>query len=449
MKFFIFILLICLNSQARTLQPIPSNDSTKNMSDLFIKSVYEEIFERVKFIKVEETIQDKPKSVNNGERGKLIIEQLKQKNRERIARMRGQDPSQVKSGKDIVANQKLENKNLLKKINEERKKQEDAYFDIPLKLRRSKTWQKNAKLELEKIKNKVIKDHKEWKKKYVKELQELAKKQKKFDGKIDDYKKVVSEVPLIMPVEKKELKRTIQNKITKEHFVLHESFTLKVKDQSVRPTCSAFAGVRALEILLSQNEIDWDLSEQFFYWSSKEECQTSPCNRKGSWVGHGLEYVRNQQGVPLEKDCPYIFFNKNNNETQVPLSKTCSNARVKVKDYQYLENLDQVIKHLNRGKPVIASIKLSPNFYSNKGLVLSSEKNKGSSMDQHGAGHAVLIVGHIKLPKVLNEGSVCFVTANSWGEGWGVNGHACLSEKWMLEHRKTNPFVVVDALEIL
>ena len=122
---------------------------------------------------------------------------------------------------------------------------------------------------------------------------------------------------------------------------------------------------------------------------------------------------------------------------------------MKVKDYQYLENLDQVIKHLNRGKPVIASIKLSPNFYSNKGLVLSSEKNKGSSMDQHGAGHAVLIVGHIKLPKVLNEGSVCFVTANSWGEGWGVNGHACLSEKWMLEHRKTNPFVVVDALEIL
>ncbi len=448
MNVWILILLFSLNSYGEVLKPKPAFNSVSSNSDLFLKSIYEEIFERVKFIKIEEPVQNNPKSVNNGERGKLIIEQLKQKNRERIARMRGQDPGQVKSGKDIVSNQKLENKNLLKKINEERKKQEENFFDIPLKLRRSMTWQNKAKLELEQIKNKVIKEHKEWKKKYVKELQELAKKQKKFDGKIEDYKKVISEVPLIMPVKKNELKKTIKNRIAKEHYVLDESFQLKVKDQSVRPTCSAFAGVRALEILLSQNEIGWDLSEQFFYWSSKEECQLSPCNRKGSWVGHGLEYISNNQGVPLEKDCPYIVFNKDNNETQIPLPKSCSKGRVKVKGFQYLENLDQVLQHLNKGKSVIASIRLSPNFYSNKGLVLNSEKNIGSSMDQHGKGHAVLIVGHVKLPQVLNEGAVCFITANSWGEGWGISGHACLSEKWILEHRKTNPFVVIDSLEV-
>ncbi|MAE58814.1 MAG: hypothetical protein CME69_08040, partial [Halobacteriovorax sp.] len=63
-------------------------------------------------------------------------------------------------------------------------------------------------------------------------------------------------------------------------------------------------------------------------------------------------------------------------------------------------------------------------------------------------GHAVLLIGYIKLPKVLNEGSVCFITANSWGSGWGHGGYACLSEKWVLSQRQSNPFVVINSVSI-
>ncbi len=69
-------------------------------------------------------------------------------------------------------------------------------------------------------------------------------------------------------------------------------------------------------------------------------------------------------------------------------------------------------------------------------------------MDAHAAGHAVLFIGYMKLPKILNEGSVCFITANSWGIGWGHGGYSCLSEKWVINHRNRNPFVTVNALEM-
>ena len=52
------------------------------------------------------------------------------------------------------------------------------------------------------------------------------------------------------------------------------------------------------------------------------------------------------------------------------------------------------------------------------------------------------------LPKNLREteGKYCFLTANSWGAGWGIGGHACLSENWIKYHmrsQKLKYFVVL------
>ena len=54
----------------------------------------------------------------------------------------------------------------------------------------------------------------------------------------------------------------------------------------------------------------------------------------------------------------------------------------------------------------------------------------------------------MKLPSKLHktEGKFCFLTANSWGEGWGIGGHACLSENWIKHHmsyQKHKYFVVL------
>ena len=59
------------------------------------------------------------------------------------------------------------------------------------------------------------------------------------------------------------------------------SLDLNVKNQSNRPTCASFASIRAIEIKLAQLGKNLDLSEQYFYWASKPNCQSIPCNRWG------------------------------------------------------------------------------------------------------------------------------------------------------------------------
>lgn len=68
-------------------------------------------------------------------------------------------------------------------------------------------------------------------------------------------------------------------------------------------------------------------------------------------------------------------------------------------------------------------------------------------MDSHAQGHSILLVGLVKIPTSLNEGQYCFITANSWGEGWGQGGHSCISENWLISQRQVNPFVVVNHLK--
>jgi C1A family cysteine protease len=450
-KSLLLIFLFNSAAYAKVLYPTQAEHKSNAKSEIIINSLYEDIFKRVKHLKITEPIAEKKSSINSGERGKLIIERMKQKNREKLARMRGQDPSNITSGKDIIQNQLKENKDLLKNINEQRKMQEDNYADIPLSLRRSKAWQEQARAELELVKERVLKEHKDWKKKYIKKLRKLALEQKEFVTRTDEYKKGITDIPLVLPVNKKELKKNIENTIEKEYFLIDGATSIDVRDQRVRPTCSAFAGVRLMEILLAQNSYDWDLSEQYFYWASKEDCQQRKCSSKGSWVGHGINFEKKQQtpSIPLEEDCPYNGLNSHENETQLPLSRSCKKGKVGIRDFNYHQTLDAVLKQINLGKAVIASLRLSPNFYKNQGLVLYSERFSGNEKDQHNGGHAVVFVGYMKIPKALNEGSLCFITANSWGEGWGIDGHACLSERWILEHRKKNPFVTIDALEIV
>ena len=132
----------------------------------------------------------------------------------------------------------------------------------------------------------------------------------------------------------------------------------------------------------------------------------------------------------------------------MPLKSSCKKGTLQVSKFSYLKTLDEALAHLKNNQPVIASFKLTPNFYKTKGLILDKDKFTKAPMDKHSAGHAVLFIGHVKLPKILNEGSVCFVTANSWGKGWGRGGHACISEKWVLNQRQGNPFVAIDLAKL-
>jgi hypothetical protein len=114
--------------------------------------------------------------------------------------------------------------------------------------------------------------------------------------------------------------------LDKDIHVISASLDVPVRDQAQRGTCASFTGSRVMEILLKQNGVEADLSEQYFYWSSKPKCQMSKCKEGGSWFFEGYEYsVKSPSpNIPLEKDCPYNPKPVNGNDTQIPLQDGCT-----------------------------------------------------------------------------------------------------------------------------
>lgn len=413
MKIFIkFLFILPINTFAKTIP-----------EDFVLNAVYSEIYKRLEKLPEAKPAKPKQTSLNKGERGKMIVERLKAQARARIAKQKGLDPRKFKSGKDIAAGEKADNKKFIAHMTQ-------------------------VKKELESIKSRTL-SPKEWSEDFNELKKQWDLKKLEYVKNIKLYQDNLIDTPLVLPVSKKEQKKKSQIKIEKEYFIVDGAFQVTIKDQKARPTCSAFTGIRAIEIMLAQKGKQWDLSEQYFYWASKPNCRKQNCSQKGAWVGHGYLYSKQNQSldIPLEYDCKYVKFSQRNNETQIPLYTSCKNGQVKVTSFSYKKNLDQVIQSLMKGVPVVASIRLTPNFYQNKGLILESERNIGPSMDSHAQGHSVLLVGLVKLPESLNEGQYCFLTANSWGEGWAQGGHSCISENWLLQQRSPNPFVVVNHLQ--
>lgn len=433
MKFYTLILL-SLTLEAKTLSPSSYQSAThKDNVEVITNSIFEELLVITKNLTPPKELKKKKTSVNNMSRGKKMIEEMKRRNREKLAKMRGIDPDKVKSGADIVKAQKEDNKKLIKEIQSQIKSESE--------------WRNLADSEINALKNKIIAD---WKKKHEEKIKAWEEKRKKYDKEKDKYQDTTFELPLILPVEKEEKEKKVEVEIEKDFYIVADAMSVPVRDQKFRPTCAAFAGIRVIEILLAQNRKNSDLSEQYLYWASKKDCRRSPCSDPGSWVGHGLEYSIDQEelDIPTENNCSYVVYTKQGNETQIPLDRSCNKGEVKVKEVKYLKTLDQVMQALDSNQAVIASMKLTPNYYTSSSLILYRDKDKGDKTDAHAQGHAMTFVGYVKLPKVLDEGSVCFITANSWGEGWGKGGYSCISEKWVLNQRQINPFVSIERLEI-
>ncbi len=267
---------------------------------------------------------------------------------------------------------------------------------------------------------------------------------------IPTYKKNTFEIQSVnSKSSQKELKLLPENQSLNkgsDYYVIKNAFNINVKDQGKRPTCSAFAGASAIEILLRQSKSSISVSEQYLYWSSKPYCQKSPCSKKGSWISFAYDKSISAQGfdIPNSVDCPYNAKSEPGNETQIPLINGCRNGKVKVDRYKKVNSSIELYNSLNSNHPVIIGVKLSPNFYTTNGIITYQDSLVNGKMDQHANGHALLLIGHMKLPKKLrSEGKLCYLAVNSWTKGWGAGGYACITEKWLSKYKVANPFMAL------
>ena len=338
-------------------------------------------------------------------------------------------------GEQIVAEAKAKNKALIAERNNQEKSLKDNSENL-------------SEMDQLKLEDKKIREG--WKKEIIEQRKLWKKEQDIFLGRIKVYKENTFEIPV-----KKEIitEEKVIPQLPEVHIV-NNAFQIPIRDQYARPTCSAFAGIRALEIILSQNKVDHDLSEQYFYWASKPDCHKSPCGQKGSWVNSAYRFSQKNKSIdiPTESNCSYQTKGMDQNETQIPLPSNCHEGVTKVMNFEDVRTLANVIEKLKQDIPVIMAAKLTENFYKNQGLVTfaDADKKMGVALNSHALGHAFLAVGLMELPEKIKatEGSFCIVIANSWGKGWGAGGYSCLSEKWLTSFRQPAPFVAVTRLSV-
>ena len=343
-------------------------------------------------------------------------------------------------GKDIIAAQLEANREKIKQIREQQKNQS-----------KNKPTTFNGKVRA--LHQEAFSKLKGLKKRERSTLLKWRSERDSFLKQLPKIKKSLIDIPKdSSPIPSKLKKQLLTEKQPKSFFIVDGAFENQISHQGFRPTCSAFAGVRAVEILAKQQGKDIDLSEQYFYWSSKPECQSKKCSRRGSWVTRGFDYSLNTRGqdIPLASACEYNSNDIKNNQTQIPLPRSCKGGVARVRGYERLKTIDGLYKQLNANKPVILGLTLSENFFNNRGFVFSSQAKERSSRNEHALGHAVTAVGYMKLPKKLypQEGRVCFIIANSWGRGWGKGGYSCVSERWISRFRSSNSFVALTKVSI-
>ena len=407
-------------------------------------------------------------------RGRKKIQEMLEKNRRKLREKQGASSSSSTGNSKI---QQMLEQNRQKLRARDAKHKKDRRKAMMNKRpsnssRSSDDWINSKTKEIENWQDTRLKEIKKWEAEKKKILSRWSKDTKRYKKEIPHYKKNLPPIPVPPPVKekKKELPKKVETKsklkpkprpiptpITKEvkmpvfedYFVIEDAFSFEVRDQGRRPTCASFAGVRALEIMLARKNKKSDLSEQYFFWASKPKCQKSPCPKQGSWVL--TEYKKSQNSsrpdIPLDRDCPYNKKSVSGNATQTPLRGNCHRGYAKVQDFSEVKSLPEIVNAIKNNLPVVGGFKLSKSFYKNNGYVFM--KNKSGSrgkLDSHAAGHALLLVGYMKLPKKLHrdEGKFCLITANSWGTGWGKGGHACLSEKWINKYRYDMSFIALE-----
>jgi C1A family cysteine protease len=187
-------------------------------------------------------------------------------------------------------------------------------------------------------------------------------------------------------------------------------FITPVKDQGACGSCVAFGSCAAVEGTLRVQEekpgLDIDLSEaQLFYCAAADT--GSMC--ADGWYPKVALAVFKKDGVPDEASFPYE-----------PGDRPCSASEdwreraVKINDWHRLETPAEMKAWIAQHGPVVGSMSVYEDFQLYAGGIY--RQVAGNKV----GGHCICIVGY-------DDPKGYWIIKNSWGEGWGDEGFACIA----------------------
>lgn len=187
-----------------------------------------------------------------------------------------------------------------------------------------------------------------------------------------------------------------------------------VLDQGRRMACLSFATSCAHGRVAP---VTADLSTEFLFYHS---VQNMPgLNPDEGTTISATSKALDDHGQPIESDWPYLSMQRYGDQW-VPPSNIGTTYKATLESEA--PSMEGILAHLNKHTPVILGLIITDAFFQcdTDGLLPSL------SPDIERAGHAVLAVGS------GSDGANNFILVrNSWGKGWGLNGHAWLSESYL------------------
>lgn len=195
---------------------------------------------------------------------------------------------------------------------------------------------------------------------------------------------------------------------------LVDSTPVKARNQGNRPTCLAFAVTD-----LNRRYAADDLGPEYFYQAT--------IRRIPGWqVGHGLQIPAaieaSKLGHPFEHEFPY-----QNDEPVIPFNSLPASLMLHGHPVKFFNaDVGQIVEKLKAGIPTGLAVRLTLEFYTPVDAIIQfSHVTLPTAMI-----HAVVVVGlgHD------SAGTLWFYIRNSWGNGWGQDGHAWISADYIVAH---------------
>ena len=187
------------------------------------------------------------------------------------------------------------------------------------------------------------------------------------------------------------------------------------RDQGARPTCLAFAVSDAHAAMREQ----WAaLSCEFAFYHAQRRAGRPPT--AGSRLPEMLATLK-EDGQPLESDWPYLASLPSDLDSYGPPEKVVVFRR---NGESRPVGVDEIITRLDADSPTVVLMMLSDAFYIPDALgVVRAAAGEGPDPARH---HAVIAVGY-----GMVDGARAVLIRNSWGAGWGLDGHAWLPEPFV------------------